>query len=208
MVSGCTRKFQSTHPVWGATTVPAAADPVKEISIHAPRVGCDPRTRGPRHTVNNFNPRTPCGVRPQKCTISSVPLEFQSTHPVWGATITCEYYHVRFQNFNPRTPCGVRPRAASVEGQEGQISIHAPRVGCDTTEDGTERHFADFNPRTPCGVRRGVDSRRLCLRRFQSTHPVWGATHSNQCYSESAIFQSTHPVWGATKPQLDLLEEV
>ena len=35
------RIFQSTHPVWGATAFPDTRRPIKAISIHAPRVGCD-----------------------------------------------------------------------------------------------------------------------------------------------------------------------
>ena len=82
---------------------------VFDISIHAPRVGCDYRLPGPGAATRNFNPRTPCGVRravrPQaQCyhhisihaprvgcdTVMEEPLYslavFQSTHPVWGAT--------------------------------------------------------------------------------------------------------------------------
>ena len=34
------------------------------ISIHAPRAGCDGVQRSEATPSNNFNPRTPCGVRP------------------------------------------------------------------------------------------------------------------------------------------------
>ena len=40
------------------------------ISIHAPRAGCDHTFRTDRHSLCNFNPRTPCGVRrfePKPC---------------------------------------------------------------------------------------------------------------------------------------------
>ena len=57
------------------------------------------------------------------------------------------------------------------------ISIHAPRVGCD-----------EHDP-----IAWAVDSR------FQSTHPVWGATLASFLPPGSSCgFQSTHPVWGAT----------
>ena len=56
--------FQSTHPVWGATSIlPDWASPSRY-----------------------FNPRTPCGVRPPMVMCWSRLVEFQSTHPVWGAT--------------------------------------------------------------------------------------------------------------------------
>ncbi len=35
------KQFQFTHPVWGATVVRTSDDPDDDVSIHAPRVGCD-----------------------------------------------------------------------------------------------------------------------------------------------------------------------
>ena len=37
------------------------------ISIHAPRVGCDDAKEKQNDCTNHFNPRTPGGVRQQKC---------------------------------------------------------------------------------------------------------------------------------------------
>ena len=59
-----TFKFQSTLPVWGATTGVAALTKASVISIHAPRVGSDNVPLG--HNV--------------------LIMPFQSTLPVWGAT--------------------------------------------------------------------------------------------------------------------------
>ena len=39
--------------------------------------------------------------------------------------------------------------------------------------------FAYFNPRTPCGVRPVYRQRVLVFRRFQSTHPLRGATRAS-----------------------------
>ena len=55
------------------------------ISIHAPRVGSDPKPRDCYSTADNFNPRSPCGER----------LRAQK----WRG---CPKY------FNPRSPCGER----------------------------------------------------------------------------------------------------
>ncbi len=79
-------RFQSTHPVRGATLefcgnihainfnprTPCGVRLEKsgyhgadtDISIHAPRAGCDDDAGGLPKTVHHFNPRTPCGVRP------------------------------------------------------------------------------------------------------------------------------------------------
>ena len=79
------------------------------ISIHAPRVGRDDLfdflgLRGFKH----FNPRAPCGARPHLTIAKFACLIFQSTRPVWGATIV--KHHTRHVI---------------------AISIHAPRVGRD-----------------------------------------------------------------------------
>ena len=64
-------KFQSTLPVWGATTTRTISSGPSPISIHAPRVGSD---GSPAHSLDpkqNFNPRSPCGERQQNCTNTS-----------------------------------------------------------------------------------------------------------------------------------------
>ena len=87
---GTTSEFQSTHPLRGAT-----------YSVFS--VGADDL---------NFNPRTPCGVRPNPAA------------PAQEAAA----------DFNPRTPCGVRRgRPPLLPGPF--ISIHAPLAGCDLPAD-------------------------------------------------------------------------
>ena len=149
------------------------------ISIHAPRVGGDPtRKKG----------------------ISTSCL-FQSTPPVWGATLADSNVHAPTCYFNPRPPCGGRHSYGLNYQKTGKISIHAPRVGGDALAWG----FCAF------------------YRRFQSTPPVWGATggqtalpgeqeisiHAPRVGGDAAfsstvgmsmLFQSTPPVWGATLP--------
>ena len=81
-------EFQSTHPMRGATPMGYHRSKHFYISIHAPHAGCDQETllflrplnlfqsthpmRGatevsalPAAGYQNFNPRTPCGVRPR-----------------------------------------------------------------------------------------------------------------------------------------------
>ena len=96
-------QFQSTHPVWGATAV--AVNPALQgcISIHAPRVGCDSVISPAFYEVHHFNPRTPCGVRPDAWKQAYQYTAFQSTHPVWGATCTPSncVYSEGFQSTHP-----------------------------------------------------------------------------------------------------------
>ena len=57
------------------------------ISIHAPRVGSDRRRNPFFHQSADFNPRSPCGERLPGAAVQLYISEFQSTLPVWGATI-------------------------------------------------------------------------------------------------------------------------
>ena len=124
----------------------------------------------------NFNPRTPCGVRPGGFTdgvsIAGISIhaphagcdtskhfvgihakQFQSTHPMRGATRKSGLRRCDHLHFNPRTPCGVRRKAIRIMQGSSQfqsthpmrgatdaasslssmqrISIHAPHAGCD-----------------------------------------------------------------------------
>ena len=56
---------------------------------------------------------------------------FQSTPPVWGATLRERVAGVRESDFNPRPPCGGRPNVKYAATHQFGISIHAPRVGGD-----------------------------------------------------------------------------
>ena len=132
------------------------------ISIHAPRVGCDCGSKCWSRSSRDFNPRTPCGVRPFFGHQAGIYGLFQSTHPVWGAT-----------------------GARLCHADPGRISIHAPRVGCDlyTLEKVT------------------------CPFLFQSTHPVWGATRARRkCSGTSWNFNPRTPC--GVRPGVDYFRGV
>ena len=143
--------FQSTHPGWGATADSTASTRVARVSIHAPRVGCDKAARVGGSIVGCFNPRTPGGVRHPFLRGLSPSVEFQSTHPGWGATFYL-MQEARIYGFNPRTPGGVRPF---------QIFRIILRFLFQSTHPGRGATilvylrflYFSFNPRTPGGVR-------------------------------------------------------
>ena len=169
--------FQSTRPVWGATSVPRPEEAgSRPISIHAPRVGRDvwlslPSTR----LTPYFNPRAPCGARRQRHPCAVPVFLFQSTRPVWGATTGRTKSTMTKRYFNPRAPCGARRSCTGcgtqfLEFQSTrpvwgatysiqyvkhflQISIHAPRVGRDSGSCTSWPAVRYFNPRAPCGAR-------------------------------------------------------
>ena len=102
-------------------------------------------------------------------------------------------------HFNPRSPCGERPQHCTLSIHACQISIHAPRVGSDPRPPHRCRGPPNFNPRSPCGERPWLRPWSEPTCRFQSTLPVWGATHGDHASGPVSVqFQSTLPVWGAT----------
>ena len=145
--------FQSTHPARGATGAVTHRMGVAEISIHAPREGCDAARWTASGPAGDFNPRTPRGVRRPAAWFKIGTGPFQSTHPARGATAYygCFYCQRKFQSthpargatigipaghnpllyFNPRTPRGVRRYLTATLDAQTSISIHAPREGCD-----------------------------------------------------------------------------
>ena len=143
------KEFQSTHPVWGATSTAAYLNPiVKLISIHAPRVGCDQSGTATSHWQHDFNPRTPCG---------GCDLQRKKTLPTTQISIHA-----------PRVGCDQsEPSSVSTFA----ISIHAPARGATPPLSLSYAAMPYFNPRT----REGCDAFTIFffrrLERFQSTHP-------------------------------------
>ncbi len=145
--------FQSTHSIRSAT----------------------PASRRHSGSLQNFNPRTPYGVRLQ-CRQERVHRCLISIHALHTECDIFKFFKRHtFINFNPRTPYGVRPsnwnetalrvtisiHALHTECDEvtdsfeylAGISIHALHTECDCLDDKHAFNLADFNPRTPYGVR-------------------------------------------------------
>ena len=122
------------------------------VSIHAPRVGCDPVPAPAPACPGSFNSRTPCGVRLFAVLFVSCSVAFQFTHPVWGAT-TEQQSNNKEMTFQFTHPVwGATTYAAGYEHSRA-VSIHAPRVGCDSITHISLTSTLGFNSRTPCGVR-------------------------------------------------------
>ena len=158
-IAAVLQSFQSTHPAWGATIPKPNMGFYWDISIHAPRVGCDTSADLPVCTSLDFNPRTPRGVRRHIDIDIDIPIDF-----------------------NPRTPRGVRHAAARVYTVTVYISIHAPRVGCDTRLQPAPLApwiISIHAPRVGCddSAYISIDGAEI----FQSTHPAWGATKVATC---------------------------
>ena len=99
------------------------------------------RDKGHPNKSFNFNPRSPCGERPDPAIWDTSRGEFQSTLPVWGATAKRRF---------PRN------RRA--------ISIHAPRVGSDQFLPLPALHKFAFQSTLPVwGATVGVKLRELLV---------------------------------------------
>ena len=190
--------FQSTLPVWGATRPPSGG---------AGRTGY-------------FNPRSPCGERPQLPELRPASSLFQSTLPVWGAT-RCITVHCSNFRFQSTLPVWGATEAPDVMPYYPEISIHAPRVGSDYQRAKQRPRRKDFNPRSPCGERLPTgksgsnctyfNPRSPCGERLTRAPSRWSwmmiSIHAPRVGSDAwwlsrdtwaLSFQSTLPVWGAT----------
>ena len=162
-------RFQSTHPVRGATVTAGISSVValRFQSTHPVRGATKyPITRRKDHY--DFNPRTPCGVRPTNLQSQIDQLKISIHAPRAGCDV---YIHIKVGGFG--------------------ISIHAPRAGCDCIKAKQTVTTTNFNPRTPCGVRLWVLVANSGPRGFQSTHPVRGAT-MKFCIVNNGVIISIH----------------
>ena len=169
-----------------------------DISIHAPRVGSDLTVcnlQAPGHHFNprspcverpalhptpakrcgDFNPRSPYGERPPLRIYWRHLCPFQSTLPLWGATI-----------------------GGSKDDFVIVISIHAPRVGRDHYAISCISVFPHFNPRSPCGERLSRPSAHRAGKHFNPRSPCGERLPAQPQQPAQKPFQSTLPVWGAT----------
>ena len=147
--------FQSTHPVWDATKIHGNATHPYPISIHASRMGCDPKTFNPTRSLSVFQSTHPVWDATMYLHLLMELALFQSTHPVWDATDETTFDFDLYLDFNPRIPYGMRPGGLREHHRDAFISIHASRMGCDSTIRPCRCWCRYFNPRIPYGMRQG-----------------------------------------------------
>ena len=129
------KRFQSTHPVRGATLMEQIACDLLDISIHAPREGCDARY-APIWTKTG---------------------RFQSTHPVRGATAAGRIYDMFDRVFQSTHPVRGATVKSLSKAFRDNISIHAPREGCAVKQKRIILHDIKFQSTHPVrgATRRG-----------------------------------------------------
>ena len=103
--------FQSTHSLRSATGGNFLYLVPKKVSIHALLAECDYIIKMYLTCRNSFNPRTPCGVRPQPAGNWKWYQRFQSTHSLRSATAWLQW-----------------------DNSQAPVSIHALLAECDATD--------------------------------------------------------------------------
>ena len=214
--------FQSTLPVWGATGRGWHTTDIMSISIHAPRVGSD-RDVAPVRGQDGISIHAPrVGSDGGSMQGGKMIQIFQSTLPVWGATLPARFPTMTARYFNPRSPCGERHKRLRQEVLRCIISIHAPRVGSDVgggEDGGLGAGFQStlpvwgatvnrINAALPRGIsihapRVGSDRCRWqfglrCRWHFNPRSPCGERLERRPSTHDGTKFQSTLPVWGAT----------
>ena len=102
------RDFNPRTPCGVRQCHPSCTQTGCPISIHAPLAGCD-LFASPFGVTSSISIHAPlAGCDTTKDTDSATNEQFQSTHPLRGATLIRTSCRIQTTNFNPRTPCGVR----------------------------------------------------------------------------------------------------
>ena len=152
IMAWCSTNFNPRIP-YGMRPDQARLDSSARISIHASRMGCDLDVAVRLAHGLGFQSTHP--VWDATISFTRAPTrrkKFQSTHPVWDATWR-ECRQPSSWNFNPRIPYGMRLN------RRCQLRQHIY-----------------FNPRIPYGMRPLPAMASYFFKSFQSTHPVWDAT--------------------------------
>ena len=147
---GC--RFQSTHPMRGATKGKGSRAAWVQISIHAPHAGCDMA----------------------KNKAANKPAQFQSTHPRGVRLAYCVTKEKEI-NFNPRTREGCDERTTRSRLSPPDFNPRT-REGCDMPMTLRASRCCTFQSTHPRGVRHKV-TREPFLALMISIHaPARGAT--------------------------------
>ena len=190
------------------------------ISIHAPLAGCDLAANRKDRRQRLFQSTHPLRGATVKAAIVDGETVFQSTHPLRGATCMRGWLPnpMQFQSTHPLRGATV-PTLANVNAFD--ISIHAPLAGCDNLRNlhAVTSFISIHAPLAGCDL--GLLAFKRVFAKFQSTHPLRGATPFADFGKAAAGdfnprtpcgvrprtaaipemvsgFQSTHPLRGAT----------
>ena len=129
-VPNVTLPFQSTHPVRGATQFRLQRVLPPEISIHAPREGCDDSKIAMRniYRISIHAPREGCDA------INTLSADMQTFISIHAPREGCDPPRPEYRDWALISIHAPREGCDAISGRTrrgGVISIHAPREGCD-----------------------------------------------------------------------------
>ena len=138
----------STHaPLAGSDSRPFAPRSRSRVSTHAPLAGSD-RTSGISPSpLRCFNPRSPCGERPNPTAVAPMFAEFQPTLPLRGATAVPDQPGAT-SLFQPTLPLRGATGSPCLMVHALDVSTHAPLAGSDLLF-GAIDDFFEFQPTLP-----------------------------------------------------------
>lgn len=124
-----------------------------DSSFAAPRGGRDANPPAD-YDVNPISTRAPRTGRDERAHLIELGVYlFQSSRPVWGATLLAWTTIWIAANFNPRAPCGARPTTPRRPRADRYFNPRAP-CGARQLPSMWSGQKIYFNPRAPCGARR------------------------------------------------------
>ena len=122
--------FQSTQPEWAATLKQKYLYQLELISIHAARMGCDKPNGRRWRDFQDFNPRSPNGLRQDRVEADSVTTHFNPRSPN-GLRLAISSLAAVVAKFQSTQPEWAATGKDNVILLDINISIHAARMGCD-----------------------------------------------------------------------------
>ena len=213
--------FQSTRPLRGATRPRCHSSRHPSISIHAPLAGRDAQGLDQCRPARHFNPRAPCGARPEPTGTPIFNTRFQSTRPLRGATARQKRARrgSKFQSTRPLR--GATRLSVTLWQCLTAFQSTRPLRGATPSRPGRRYLTRDFNPRAPCGarlllfqwaeVRADFNPRAPCGARRRDILPCGEVIHISIhaplagrdkmlaiMDGQQRGFQSTRPLRGAT----------
>ena len=157
-------------PRVGSDSIPAGVE-CRPADFN-PRSPCGERPpwKMPWHNPGNFNPRSPCGERPASTPSSPRPWHFNPRSPC-GERRVGQTGGLRWTGFQSTLPVWGATISVIKGGTQNGISIHAPRVGSDNALRGCPACKINFNPRSPCGERQGHQRQTRHFANFNPRSP-------------------------------------
>ena len=173
----------------GATKSHARGYQDYTISTHAPHAGSDLGATDSMVYHTDFNPRSPCGERPNAPQKRGYLRGFQPTLPMRGATGDDIGFAAEVLQFQPTLPMrGATLGRLGGLVWHGVISTHAPHAGSDYNPRILIAGHGEFQPTLPMRGATRFCYGQFVYQKFQPTLPMRGATADINKSASSILF--------------------